>query len=474
MFLMATRGLTTIISSNGGELDFEITTQYVALFLAKTEGNDDFADIVDFLNASSIRYSLTVNPTVYVSNIKQFWSTAKTKTTNNETQIYAKVAGKSVVVTESSVRSDLQFNDEDGATCLTNVEIFENLALMGYERDSDKLSFEKALFSPHWKYLIHTILHCLSSKSTAWNEFSTNVASAVICLAKGQKNKAMTAQAKEIAILKKRVKKFEKRKRSRTQGFKILFKNGFAATIVQLSENIKGKINCFEDVDESHQGSWTSAQLKKLFDEEIMAKYERLVRSIANFVPMGAEERVKRLGPELTNHEVRETETMLEEEVGSITWLNERKLGQSNATEDMKNSSDDRRWAAKKASALVFYGPSTQGLLDAYGYNTIEEYLSWNYFPSTDNESTDMETIDKRNTDKDCIVDSNSAMSKGKYVPVCKKNKPNVYSHVQVTGSVLGLPNVTTWDEIEKKMGARKSKTCADKAKGKRKVSCGS
>ncbi|GJW75422.1 hypothetical protein Tco_0134792 [Tanacetum coccineum] len=153
-------------------------------FLTKTEGNDDFADIVDFLNASSIRYSLTVNPTVYVSYIKQFWSTAKTKTANNETQIYAKVAGKSVVVTESSVRSDLHFNDEDGATCLTTVEIFENLALMGYERDSDKLSFEKALFSPHWKYLIHTILHCLSSKSTAWNEFSTNVASAVICLAK--------------------------------------------------------------------------------------------------------------------------------------------------------------------------------------------------------------------------------------------------------------------------------------------------
>ncbi|GJU26469.1 putative ribonuclease H-like domain-containing protein [Tanacetum coccineum] len=36
-------------------------------------------------------------------------------------------------------------------------------------------------------YLIHTILQCLSSKSTAWNEFGTNIASAVICLAKNQK-----------------------------------------------------------------------------------------------------------------------------------------------------------------------------------------------------------------------------------------------------------------------------------------------
>ncbi|GKE15429.1 hypothetical protein Tco_1423006 [Tanacetum coccineum] len=81
-----------------------------------------------------------------------------------------------------------------------------------------------------------------------------------------------------------------------------------------------------------------------------------------------------------------------------------------------------------------------------------------------------METTDKRNTDKDCIVDSNSVMSKGKYVPVCKKHKPNMYSPIPVTGSVLGLANVTTWDEIKKKIGARKSKTCADKAKGKRKL----
>ncbi|GKG08701.1 hypothetical protein Tco_0334533, partial [Tanacetum coccineum] len=43
-----------------------------------------------------------------------------------------------------------------------------------------------------------------------------------------------------------------------------------------------------------HQGSQTFAQLKKLYDEEIKAKYERLVKSIANFVPMRAEERMKR------------------------------------------------------------------------------------------------------------------------------------------------------------------------------------
>nr|GEV86190.1 hypothetical protein [Tanacetum cinerariifolium] len=65
------------------------------------------------------------------------------KTINSVKQIHAIVDGKAVVISESSVRSDLLFDDEDGITCLTNDEIFENLALMGYEPLSTKLTFQK-------------------------------------------------------------------------------------------------------------------------------------------------------------------------------------------------------------------------------------------------------------------------------------------------------------------------------------------
>ncbi|GKD14105.1 hypothetical protein Tco_1198512 [Tanacetum coccineum] len=67
-----------------------------------------------------------------------------------------------------------------------------------------------------------------------------------------------------------------------------------------------------------HQGSWTSAQLKKLSDEEIKAKYKRLVRSIANFVPMGAEERVKRIGRELQSDTSKKQKTTKVKEVPVI------------------------------------------------------------------------------------------------------------------------------------------------------------
>ncbi|GJX02690.1 ribonuclease H-like domain-containing protein [Tanacetum coccineum] len=111
---------------------------------SKGEENAEFHQIVDFLSTCSINYALTVSPTIYASYIEQFWNTATSKTVNSVKQIHAIVDGKAVVISESSVRSDLLFNDEDGIACLTNDEIFKNLALMGYEQLSTKLTFQKA------------------------------------------------------------------------------------------------------------------------------------------------------------------------------------------------------------------------------------------------------------------------------------------------------------------------------------------
>nr|GFB18699.1 hypothetical protein [Tanacetum cinerariifolium] len=58
---------------------------------------------------------------------------------------------------------------------------------MGYEKPLTKLTFYKAFFSAQWKSLIHTILQCMSAKRTSWNEFSSSMASAVICLSTGRK-----------------------------------------------------------------------------------------------------------------------------------------------------------------------------------------------------------------------------------------------------------------------------------------------
>nr|GEX53517.1 ribonuclease H-like domain-containing protein [Tanacetum cinerariifolium] len=91
------------------------------------------------LNAvSSIQYALTVNPNIYVSCIKQFWKSVAMKKVNDVMRLQALVDKKKIIITEASIR--------------------------------DALS--------QWKFMIHTILQCMSAKRTSWNEFSSSMESA--------------------------------------------------------------------------------------------------------------------------------------------------------------------------------------------------------------------------------------------------------------------------------------------------------
>ncbi|GKC79773.1 putative ribonuclease H-like domain-containing protein [Tanacetum coccineum] len=162
-------------------------THNVVAFLENPEESDGFAEIIYFLKASSVSYALTINPVIYTSCIEQIWTTAKVQTVNGVRQLQALVDKKRVIVTESSIRKDLHLDDAEGTDCLPTATIFEELARMGYEKPSQKLTFYKAFSSLQWKYFIHTITQCLSAKSTTWNEFSSSMASLIICLATNQK-----------------------------------------------------------------------------------------------------------------------------------------------------------------------------------------------------------------------------------------------------------------------------------------------
>ncbi|GJT91087.1 putative ribonuclease H-like domain-containing protein [Tanacetum coccineum] len=148
------------------------------------QGSEDFHQIIDFLNLSHIKYALTENPTIYTLLIQQFWETTSASTSKNEEmEITATIDGRVKTITEASIRRHLKLEDSDGILTLPNPEIFEQLALMGYASDSDKLTIQKGHFLPQWRFLIHTVLHYLSPKKTAWEQFNSNIATAIICLA---------------------------------------------------------------------------------------------------------------------------------------------------------------------------------------------------------------------------------------------------------------------------------------------------
>ncbi|GJV56895.1 putative ribonuclease H-like domain-containing protein [Tanacetum coccineum] len=74
----------------------------------KTEHNTDFHQILDFLEASPLRI----------------------ETADGETHIIAKINGKQVTVSESSIRRKLKLKDEEGISDLPDTDLFANLSWM--------------------------------------------------------------------------------------------------------------------------------------------------------------------------------------------------------------------------------------------------------------------------------------------------------------------------------------------------------
>nr|GEW17188.1 hypothetical protein [Tanacetum cinerariifolium] len=112
-----------------------------------------------FLGSRSISWQCKKQTMVSTSTTEveyQFWATVKVKTVNEEEQIQALVDNKKVIIIEISVRSDLHLEDAEGTECLPTAIVFKQLTLMGV-------------------------------KTTAWNEFSSTMASAIIYLATNQK-----------------------------------------------------------------------------------------------------------------------------------------------------------------------------------------------------------------------------------------------------------------------------------------------
>ncbi|GJS82536.1 hypothetical protein Tco_0749077 [Tanacetum coccineum] len=221
-------------------LKFAETHNLVA-FLEKPKESDGFEGIIDFLNASSIRYALMLNPTIYTSCIKQFWATTKAKTVNGEVLIQALVDGKKVIVTETSVRRALQLKDAEATECLPNAIIFEQLTFIGKDTEvpqpsgsiepiTDEAANEEhvpthsndPLFSGEDRLQLKELL-----------ELCTKLSKRVLDL-----ENTKTSQAEKITKLKERVKKLERRNKLRTPRLKRLRKVGRSAQVVSSEDEV--------------------------------------------------------------------------------------------------------------------------------------------------------------------------------------------------------------------------------------------
>ncbi|GJW99782.1 hypothetical protein Tco_0183696 [Tanacetum coccineum] len=119
----------TIVGDVDAQTRFETTSKQsndlplskVNTFGSGDDKSDGFAEIIDFLKASSVHYALTINPIIYASCIQQFWVTSNVKMVNRVRQLQALIDKKKMIIMESSIRSDLHLEDAEGLKRLKKV-----------------------------------------------------------------------------------------------------------------------------------------------------------------------------------------------------------------------------------------------------------------------------------------------------------------------------------------------------------------
>ncbi|GJS93206.1 hypothetical protein Tco_0800174 [Tanacetum coccineum] len=300
-------------------LKFADTHNMVA-FLSKPEESDGFEQIVDFLNAHPIKYALTVNPTIYISCIEQFWSTVKAKTINGEVQLHALVDGKKIIITESTVRRDLQLEDAEGVDYeAIHKELGDSLvraattaSSLEAEQDSGNITKTRSKATPNESSSLGTTSgggprcqetigdtiaqtrfenvskHCndllLARGNTLRSDEDRLKLDDMMALCTTLQNmvldleKTKTTQHNEIASLKRRVKKLEKKDKSRTHKLKRLYKVGLTARVESsrdeesLGEDAskQGRINVIDADEEITLVSIQDDANKEMFDVDAL------------------------------------------------------------------------------------------------------------------------------------------------------------------------------------------------------------
>ncbi|GKB57487.1 hypothetical protein Tco_0913673, partial [Tanacetum coccineum] len=263
----------------------------------------------------------------------EFWSTVKAKTINVEAQLYALVNVKKIIITESYVRRDLQLADEKGVDCLPNSTIFEQLALMRKPKRKDtqvpqpsgptKSVADEAVYKELGNSLVRAATTASSLEAEQDNgggpkcqetmgdtiaqtrfesvskhsndsllargnilqsdedrlklnklmELCTTLQNRVLDL-----KKTKITQHNEIASLKRRVKKLEKKSRSRTHKLKRLYKAGLTARVESFGDeeclgedaSKHGRINAIDADEEITLVNVQDDADKEMFDVDAL------------------------------------------------------------------------------------------------------------------------------------------------------------------------------------------------------------
>ena len=138
---------------------------------------DGCQTVVNMLMASNLGNALTANITIFPEILQTFWQNAKLSESQDRGWIYveSKVLNQTIRITENTIRTALQLNDDNNVLMFSEDEIEETLEHMGYNPENDPRAINKNGFIKPWQFLITQLGACFSRKTINHHEASNKL-----------------------------------------------------------------------------------------------------------------------------------------------------------------------------------------------------------------------------------------------------------------------------------------------------------
>ncbi|MFS7918118.1 hypothetical protein Hanom_Chr03g00197101 [Helianthus anomalus] len=142
----------------------------------KTDKNTEFHSIIDTLSSSKYKTLLTADAPIYQDTLRDFWANAEVQKQDKKPWgITSKVGGVLLAITPANISETFQMDDLAGKTSFPKSEYQVDLIERGYDGQLTKATMFKPDFPPPMKFLFHTLLTCLSNKTTSFNEIPLKI-----------------------------------------------------------------------------------------------------------------------------------------------------------------------------------------------------------------------------------------------------------------------------------------------------------
>ena len=157
------------------EIRYKAPHNYVGI-LTKPTTDNTFDSIIDILSASKYKTLIIADAPIYLQTQREFWKNATLEKQGDIiTAINSSIQGKKVQISPKSISEIFKLDDLKGKTSFTKNELIKDFMNRGYVEQPNRDTLQKGYFPSAPRFLFHTLLMCVSNKTTSFNEIPTKI-----------------------------------------------------------------------------------------------------------------------------------------------------------------------------------------------------------------------------------------------------------------------------------------------------------